>query len=67
MKERVVNARIITQRTMLSLVKFVERVSEGGGTPEEAEILPSIAKIILETPIPLSWEWAESGDVGKEE
>lgn len=59
MEKNNVNARIITQRTMLSLVKFVERVSEGGGTPEEAEKLPSIAKIILETPIPWNWEWTE--------
>lgn len=59
MEERDVNAKVIIQRTMLSLVKFVERVSEGGGTPEEAEMLPSIAKIILETPIPWNWEWTE--------
>lgn len=62
-----VNARVIIQRTMLSLVKFVERVAKGGGSPEEMEILPSIAKIILETPIPLNWTWTENKNVGNEE
>lgn len=51
MNEKELSGSDVRKRTAVALAEFVERVTKEGATPEELEVLPSVARILIEIPI----------------
>ncbi len=51
MEENKLKGSEVRERTVIAILEFIERVTKEGATPEELEVLPSVARILVEIPI----------------
>lgn len=51
MDENKLRGSKVRERTAAALLQFIERVTKEGATPEELQVLPSVARILIGIPI----------------